>query len=99
MNAAAIAAARARRRVRHAFEENDAFSAERAIGFEPQRRLERRWLERLIAGGGIVEARPGAYYMDRETYAEIERRWRLRALAMVGTALAASLAMFGISQL
>jgi hypothetical protein len=98
MTAAAVHA-RARRLVRRAFEEAHAFSADRAIGFEPQRRGQQRYFDQLREAGAIVEVRPGLYRGDRDKWDEIDRNRRMRALTIVGGALGAGLAIFGLSQL
>jgi hypothetical protein len=99
MNAFVAAAhARARRHVRRAFEEAHAFSADRAIGFEPQRRVE-RCFEQLREAGAIVEVRQGMYRGDRDKWDALDRARRNRALIMVGGALALGAAILGIGQL
>jgi hypothetical protein len=101
MTAAIIAAvhARARRRVRRAFEERHAFSADRAIGFEPQRRYERRYFDQLVENGALVEVRPGMYRGERDKWDAFDSARRKRVLAVGGGLLGLALAIFGLSQL
>jgi hypothetical protein len=98
---AAIAAAhaRARRRIRRAFEERHAFSADRAIGFEPQRRPEQRYFDQLRDAGAIVEVRPGMYRGERDAWDAFDRARRMRILTMAGGFVGLALAVFGFSQL
>ena len=97
--AVAAASAAARRRVRNAFEYAGAFSPERALAYQPAHRLDRHYFERLLAAGAILEAEPGSYYGDRETWAQHDRKRRKRALALLSGAVAIGAAIFGISQL
>jgi hypothetical protein len=101
MTAAIIAAshARARRRVRRAFEEAHAFSADRAIGFEPQRRQEQSYFDQLRDAGAIVEVRAGTYRGDRDKWDALDKDRRRRMLTVAGGLLGLGLAIFGISQL
>jgi hypothetical protein len=101
MTAAIIAAthARARRRVRRAFEEAHAFSADRAIGFEPQRRQEQRYFDQLLDAGALVEVRPGMYRGERDKWDALDSNRRKRVFAVAGGVLGLGLALFGLSQI
>lgn len=88
--AAAVVAAR--RRVKRHFREAEAFSAERAVAYEPKRRMERKYVEGLVAHGALIEA-PGGYYLDEERLADHDRRRRKRGLAVVGVSLAVAAAL------
>lgn len=83
--AAAAMAARARREVENLFFDNEAFSPERAVEFEPRMPIQQRYLERLIAEGAVHEAEPGRYWLDRPAYEELRRQqfaWGMRILAV-----------------
>jgi hypothetical protein len=95
---AAVTAA-ARRRVLRDFREADAHSAPSAIAFEPKRRLERRYFDSLLDFGALVEAKPGAYYLDEEKLAEHRTRGRKRVFKLLATVVVLGAAAFGASQL
>ncbi|MEO5493795.1 MAG: hypothetical protein ABIR08_07185 [Sphingomonas sp.] len=94
--AAAGAMARARRRLVSHFMSNDAVSAEKAIGYAPDRGMERRLLERLIDQGVLHVAKAGTYWLDIPAFDTWNRKRRRRAGIMVGTAVAigAALSLF-----
>lgn len=82
--AAAAIAARARREVEELFRDNDAFSPERAIEFEPRMSIQQRYLEQLISQGVVHEVEPGRYWFDEAAYKEMQRQrlaWTARVLA------------------
>ena len=62
--AAAAAVAVARRRVLGYFFERNAVTAENAVPFASERRLQQRQFERFCGNGVIREAKPGTYYVD-----------------------------------
>jgi hypothetical protein len=99
-SAAPIAAAsvRARKRVLRAFRDAGAFSAERAIGFQPERRLEERYFDALVACGGIVGTDKGTFWLDEEKVAEHTARRRKRAAMIFSGVLAATAAVLGFTQ-
>jgi hypothetical protein len=77
-------AARARREVENLFLDNDAFSPDRAVEFDPAAPIPRRYLEQLIAQGVVHEVEPGRYWFDLSAYKEMRRQrlvWALRVLA------------------
>jgi hypothetical protein len=81
--AAAAFAARARRELEDFFLDNDAFSPDRAIGFEPRLGIQQRYLEQLIAEGVVHEAEPGRYWFDLPAFQEMQRQraaWTMRVL-------------------
>ncbi|HEX4736776.1 MAG TPA: hypothetical protein VH331_04355 [Allosphingosinicella sp.] len=94
----AAAAASARRRVLGAFREADATSPERAIGFQPQRRMEERYFDALVDCGGIVGTDKGTFWMDEAKVAQHTARRRKRAAMIFGGVLAATAALLGLTQ-
>ncbi|WP_028969992.1 hypothetical protein [Sphingomonas sp. URHD0057] len=71
--AAAAILARARREVDQLFFDNDAFSRDRAVEFEPRLPVQKRYLEQLIAQGVVQESEPGRYWLDLGVYRERRR--------------------------
>jgi hypothetical protein len=57
--------ARARREVDDLFFDNDAFSPERPVAFEPRMPAQQHYLDRLIAEGTVHESEPGASLYGR----------------------------------
>lgn len=86
MNAApiaAIAVSAARRRVAEPFLSAGAFSADRAIAVDPQRRLDSRMFDRMARQGILRETADGRWWMDEGAMrAARTRRVRLMALAL-----------------
>jgi hypothetical protein len=83
--AAAAMVARARRELESLFFDNDAFSPDRAVEFEPRMPVQRRYLEQLIAEGVVHELEPGRYWFDLPVYKEMQRQrfvWSMRILAL-----------------
>jgi hypothetical protein len=97
--AISAATAAARRRVLRDFREAGAHSAPSAIGFEPRRRLDRRYFNSLVDFGALVEAKPGTYYLDEEKLREHTAKRRKRAFTILATMLVLGAAAFGASQL
>lgn len=97
--AVAAASARARRRVVSHFMSRNAVSAEHAVGFTPERRLERRFFERLRDEGVIVPARNGTFYIDAPKLDAFQARRRTRVKYAIATALAAVVAGIGVGLL
>jgi hypothetical protein len=90
--AAAAVGAAMRRVISHLMGAN-AVSAESAIYFVPDRRLQRRVLARLVRRGVIVETKADTYYIDIPTYDRWRRTLRGRAaLAIGGVVLLSALA-------
>ncbi|THD38032.1 MAG: hypothetical protein E7773_03415 [Sphingomonas sp.] len=94
--AAAGAVARARRRLISHFMASDAVSADKAIGYAPERGIERRLLERLIDHGVLHVGKAGTYWLDIPAYDKWNGKRRRRAGMMVGAAVAigAALSLF-----
>jgi hypothetical protein len=83
--AAAAIAARARHEVENLFFDNDAFSPDRAVPFEPRMRIQRRYLEQMIGEGVVHEASPGHYWLDLAAYRQMRHDrfvWTMRILAI-----------------
>jgi len=88
----AAAMARARRRVISHFMSRNAVSADKAVGFTPERRLERKFFERMCDNGVLVAAANGTWYLDVPKYDAYQHSRRKRmgmVLAGLATALAA----------
>jgi len=83
--AAAAIAARARREVENLFFDNDAFSPDRAVAFEPRMHIQQRYLDQLMAEGVVLEAAPGRYWLELNNYRQMRRDrfvWTMRILAI-----------------
>lgn len=93
--AAAAAVAAARRKVISHLMQNNAVSAGTAVRWVPDRRLQRRVLERFVRRAVVVETAPDTYYLDLPQYDSWRRSVRRRAAVAVGgvAALAAVLAL------
>jgi len=93
---AAAAVARARRRLISHFMAQDAVSADKAIGYAPDRGIERRLLERLIDKGVLQVGKAGTYWLDIPAYDAWNRSRRRRAGLALGAvvALGAALGLF-----
>ena len=72
--AVAAAMARARRRVVSHFMSRNAVSPEKAVSFSPERRMEKRFFDRLCDQGVIVPAASGDWYLDVPK-TRLERWW------------------------
>ena len=95
--AAAAAIAKARRDVQHHFFSHDAVRPERAVAFEPSRRIEERQFERMRSRGIIHEAKPGLFWLDVVAY-DIDLRQRHDRIRWVLLALVIGLAIgLGVS--
>jgi hypothetical protein len=82
--AAAAFAARARREVEKLFWDNEAFSPERAVEFNPSAPIQQRYIEQLSAEGVVHEVEPGRYWFDLPAFKELQRKrlaWTMRVLA------------------
>ena len=93
--AAAAMVARAHREVEKLFFDNNAFSPERAVGFDPRVPIQQRYLERLIGEGVVHEVEPGRYWLDVPAYREMRRQrlaWGLRILAVAAAVVVVILA-------
>jgi hypothetical protein len=100
--AAAAIAARARREVEELFWKNNAFSPDRAVDFDPQAPIQRRYLDRLIAEGVVHEAGPGRYWFDLPAYKEMRRQqfaWTMRILVLAAVVVIVILAVRAVTSL
>ena len=79
---------RARLRIIAQLEEAGATAADRATGFAPQRRLERKALEFLLRRGLVVEPQPGRYFVHSDKAAEWHAAMHRRALFGISAAVA-----------
>ncbi|MDV3455595.1 hypothetical protein RZN05_01260 [Sphingomonas sp. HF-S4] len=84
---------RARRRIADHFTVQHATSADDAVAFVPQSRIERSQFERMLARGVVREAGEGRYWLDIQAYqGEIEsRRRKLVPIVIILTVIAAGL--------
>ncbi len=82
--AAAVAAAvgRARREVREHFEDAGAFSADRAVLYDPPTNLHEKQLQLLVARGILRATGTGRFWIDRQAVG-LEADQRRRALKML----------------
>jgi hypothetical protein len=90
----AAATARARRRVISYFLSRNAVVPDRAVAFESDHRLERKFFERLRENGVIGTAVNGGFYIDAPKLDAWQRQRRKRlgmVLAGLATALAAGI--------
>jgi hypothetical protein len=96
--AAAAVAAAAQRRVIETFTISGATSAEGAITMPaPDRRMERKILERLLAVGVVRETEDGRAWLDQEALAAYRRKRRTRALVLMGGVLALGAIALGVT--
>ena len=70
---------------------NNAVSADSAVYFIPDRRLQRRMLARLVRRGVIVETEPDHYYLDVPAYDRWRRNLRRRIALIFGGAVLAGI--------
>jgi hypothetical protein len=99
---AAAMIARARREVMELFWDNEAFSPDRAVEFDPRMPIQRRYLEQLIAEGVVREVAPGRYWFDLPVYKQMQRErfvWSMRVLAAAAVVFLVILAVRLISHL
>ena len=90
--AAAAVVARARREVTSHFMQRNAVSPDSAVRWVPDRRLERRILNRFVRRGVLVEVREDTYYLDVPAYDRWRRSARKRfAIALGGVAAVAAI--------
>ena len=100
--AAAAMVARSRREVENLFFDNDAFSPDRTVEFEPRMPIQRRYLEQLIAEGVVHEVEPGRYWFDLPAYKEMKHQqfvWAMRVLAAAAVVFLIILAVQAIQHL
>ena len=93
---AGAAVARARRRVVSHFLSRNAVSADQAVGFTPQRRLEARQFERMRSAGVLKPGRNGTFYADVPALDAWQNTRRKRAGMIIAGVLAAMATGVGI---
>jgi hypothetical protein len=86
---AAAVLAKARRDVISHFMQCNAVSPAAAVRWVPERRIQRRMLERLARRGVLVETAAETYYLDVPTY----DRWKRSVRKRVGLLLAGVVAI------
>jgi len=97
-SAIAAAAAAAQRRVVETFRISGATAPEAAVTLPtPDRRMERKVLERLLRVGAVRETEDGRAWLDEPVLAAYRRKRRTRALAVAGTALAIGAIALGVT--
>ncbi len=85
---------RARRRIADYFFVEHAVSADEAVPYVPQRRIERREFERMQARGVIRAAGDGMYWLDLVAYrAEADRRRRILVPVVIVVVVVAAVAL------
>lgn len=87
---AAALFAKARREVDSLFWNDNAFSPDRAVDFDPQAPIQRNYLNSLIAQGVVHEIEPGRYWFDLRAHKELQRQqfvWTMRVLAVAAAIL------------
>lgn len=92
----AVAVARARRRIVNNFRKAEATSADKAIAYnEPDKRLERRIFQRMLAFGAIKRAGGGRYWLDEPKLGDFRKESVAKVLTIIAaTGFAAAGAMF-----
>jgi len=96
--AIAAAAAAAQRRVIETFRISGATSPDAAVTLPtPDRRLERKVLERLLRVGAVRETEDGRAWLDEPVLAAYRRKRRTRALAMIGGVVAVGAIALGVT--
>jgi len=94
--AAGAIIARARREVEDLFFDNNAFSPDRAVEFEPQMGAQRRYLDEMIAEGIVHQPSDGRYWLDLAAYKAARRQrfvWKIRILALAAIVVLVILAV------
>ena len=88
----AAAMVRARRKIAAYFFVEHAISADDAVPYVPQRRIERREFERMQQRGVIRSTRDGKYWLDTAAYqADADRRRRILVPVVIVLVVAAAL--------
>jgi hypothetical protein len=76
-------AVRARRRIRAHFFAHHAVTAEEAVPFVPQRRIEQTQFERMLRAGIVLEAGKGRYWFDLVAWQKHQDRTRMILVPLV----------------
>ena len=96
--AVAAAAAAAQRRVIESFRISGATSRDGAVAMPaPERRMERKTLERLLRAGVVHAMDDGRGWLDEAALAAYSRKRRARALVLIGGVLAAAAVALGVT--
>lgn len=74
---------RARRNIRACFFAQHAVTAEEAVPFVPQRRIERTQFERMLRGGIVHETSKGRYWFDIVAWQKHQDRTRRTLVPIV----------------
>ena len=98
MASAAAAVMVARRRVADHLLDVGATSAERAVTYQPSRRLRRKGLRYLTKRGVITLTDDGRYWIDEGKYREWRSSVRKRIAIGISAALAATAAVFAFTR-
>ena len=93
---AAAVVAKARRDVISHFMARDAVSADKAVPYQPDRRVRRRMFERFQAAGVLKPGVRGGHYLDVPVWDSYSRRHRRRAGAMIAGSLAVAGALVAL---
>jgi hypothetical protein len=93
---AAAVIARARRDIQHHFFSHDAVRPDRAVGFEPYSRIQRRQFERMLDRGIVRQTLAGTYWLDVVAYDDdLQARYRRVKIALF-VAIAVLLVVFAL---
>jgi hypothetical protein len=93
---AAAVIARARRDIPHHFFSHDAVRPDRAVGFEPYSRIQRRQFERMLDRGIVRQTPAGTYWLDVVAYDDdLQARYRRVKIALF-VAIAVLLLVFAL---
>jgi hypothetical protein len=93
----AAMAARARREVRHYFDERSAFDPAHAIEYDPPSPMHRRQLGVLIGRAIVRETGDGRYWFDREADRREQERQRQAAIAVLKVLLIVLVVVIAVS--
>lgn len=93
-----IAIRRAERRIIDRLRDSGATSYTTAQPLSDLRLFEEQRLRRLLSAGAIREAESGRYFLDEAALDAYSQQRRKRVLFVVGGALAAALAVIGLSR-
>ncbi len=92
--AAAAVVAKAQRNVVSHFMQCNAVSESSAVAWVPDRRIERRMMDRLVRRGVLVETDQNRHYLDVPAYDRWKRSVRTRAAVLLsGVGIAIALAV------
>lgn len=95
--AAAAIVAKRRRDILSHFLTANAVSADGAVAYQPERRVDRRQFGHLLDAGVIVEAGPGSYFVDVPAYDSWNRSRRRKVGLILGGVIAAGAALAALA--